>query len=216
MKLLRTIRLDRSDTFVFERAAETGEWAVTGAFMFWDGDPSSFTGKPRAAFRSGFLGLATFGWSTLVEVAEATSEQAEAVTASLTAHLVQQHGAPDPAAARAAAEEEIAFAASLADHPLGTIVALQRAVDPDGAVRERFRTIKTTLEPGANTFAQGCVQPIGVVGDDDAAAASEIEEVDLVGMMGGAGSARPSNAQTRKDETREDEARQYKSREAKP
>ena len=33
MKLLRTIRLDPSDTFVFERAAEPGEWAVSGAFM---------------------------------------------------------------------------------------------------------------------------------------------------------------------------------------
>ena len=29
VKLLRTIRLDPSDTFVFERAAEPGEWAVT-------------------------------------------------------------------------------------------------------------------------------------------------------------------------------------------
>ncbi|HVD73162.1 MAG TPA: DUF6505 family protein, partial [Xanthobacteraceae bacterium] len=27
MKLLRTIRLDPSDTFVFERAADPGEWA---------------------------------------------------------------------------------------------------------------------------------------------------------------------------------------------
>ena len=39
MKLLRTIRLDPSDTFVFENAAEPGEWAVTGTFMFADDDP---------------------------------------------------------------------------------------------------------------------------------------------------------------------------------
>jgi len=38
MKLLRAIRLDPSDTFVFERVAEPGEWAVSGAFMFWVGD----------------------------------------------------------------------------------------------------------------------------------------------------------------------------------
>ena len=30
MKLLRTIRLDASDSFVFERPAEPGEWAVSG------------------------------------------------------------------------------------------------------------------------------------------------------------------------------------------
>lgn len=38
MKLLRTIRLDLSDTFVFEHAAERGEWAVSSAFAvhgFW-------------------------------------------------------------------------------------------------------------------------------------------------------------------------------------
>ena len=57
MKLLRTIRLDPSDTFVFEHAAEPGEWAVSGAFMFWDGDPAAMEGKERAAFRSGFLGV---------------------------------------------------------------------------------------------------------------------------------------------------------------
>ena len=51
MKLLRTIRLDPSDTFVFEQAAEPGEWAVPGSFVFWNQDPSSFEGKKRSAFR---------------------------------------------------------------------------------------------------------------------------------------------------------------------
>ena len=49
MKLLRTIRLDPSDTFVFDRSAEPGEWAVTGTFMFADDDPSVLEGKARAA-----------------------------------------------------------------------------------------------------------------------------------------------------------------------
>ena len=57
MKLLRTIRLDPSDTFVFEQAAEPGEWAVSGAFAFWNSDPGTLEGKARTAFRSGFLGL---------------------------------------------------------------------------------------------------------------------------------------------------------------
>ena len=42
MKLLRTIRLDPSDTFVFERAAKPGEWAVSGAFVFWNNDALFF------------------------------------------------------------------------------------------------------------------------------------------------------------------------------
>ena len=53
LKLLRTIRLDPSDTFVFENAAEPGEWAVTGAFLFADVDPATLQGKERSAFRSG-------------------------------------------------------------------------------------------------------------------------------------------------------------------
>jgi len=51
MKLIRTIRLDLSDTFVFDRAAGPGEWAVTGTFVYADGDPSALQGKARAAFR---------------------------------------------------------------------------------------------------------------------------------------------------------------------
>lgn len=182
MKLLRTIRLDRSDTFVFAEAAAPGEWATPGGFMFWDDDPARLEGKHRAAFRSGFLGLASFGWSTLVEVAEATPAQVDALVDGLSKRLIEQHGAPDMEAARAAAREEVELAAGLADHPLGTVVALQRAVEPDGSVRERFRTIKTTIEPGANTFAQGCVQPIGIA-REDGSSAPEIEEVDFVGLM---------------------------------
>ena len=74
MKLLRTIRLDPSDTFVFERAAEPGEWAVSGAFVFSDDDPATLEGKARSAFRGGFLGVASLGWSTLVQIVEASEE----------------------------------------------------------------------------------------------------------------------------------------------
>ena len=48
MKLLRTIRLDPSDTFVFEHAAEPGEWAVPGAFVFWNEDVLQLEGKARS------------------------------------------------------------------------------------------------------------------------------------------------------------------------
>jgi hypothetical protein len=139
-KLPRTLRLDRSDTLIFDPAAEPGEWAVPGGFAFWDEDPATMPGKRRQAFRGGFLGLSSFGWSTLVEVAEAGATDREAALAALAAHLRAAHGAPDEAAARAAAEEEIAFAETLCDHPPGTILALTRGIE-DGAQRERFRTL---------------------------------------------------------------------------
>ncbi|MBX6742432.1 MAG: hypothetical protein IRY87_10365 [Acetobacteraceae bacterium] len=140
MKLPRTLRLDPSDTVVFSRAAEPGEWAVPGGFAFWDEDPTALTGKRRQEFRAGFLGIGSFGWSTLVEVAEATPEEREAAITALAAHIRREYGAPDEAAARAAAEEEIGFAESLCDHPPGTVLALARSIE-DGAVRERFRTL---------------------------------------------------------------------------
>jgi len=43
-------------------------------------------------------------------------------------------------AARAAAEEEVAFAASLCDHPRDTLIAVRRTFE-DGAIREAFRSL---------------------------------------------------------------------------
>ncbi|MCV0395604.1 MAG: DUF6505 family protein [Rhizobiaceae bacterium] len=140
MKLPRTIRLDPSDTFVYSRAAEPGEWAVTGSFLFFGVDPGSLSGKDRQAFRAGFLGVDSFGWSTLVVVAEATGEERAAVVEKLAAQLVARCGAPGLEAARPAAEEEVAFARSLCDHPPGTLLALHRA-DEGAGIRETFRTL---------------------------------------------------------------------------
>jgi hypothetical protein len=141
LKLLRTIRLDPSDTFVFERAAEPGEWAVSGAFMFADADPDALEGKPRAAFRGGFLGVPSLGWSTLVQIVEASEDDRTALADMLTRQLHERLGAPDLSAARAAAEEEVAFAASLCEHPHDTLIAVRRTFE-DGAIREAFRTLR--------------------------------------------------------------------------
>lgn len=141
LKLPRTIRLDPSDTFVFERAAEPGEWAVSGAFVFWDRDPAALEQKQRIALRSGFLGIDSLGWSTLAVVMEATQIELQAAIERLAGQLIAKFAAPDMEAARAAAEQEVAFACSLCDHPLQTILAVQRTVE-DGEIRERFRTLK--------------------------------------------------------------------------
>jgi len=141
VKLLRTIRLDPSDTFIFEPAAEPGEWAVTGGFLFWDADPDALSGKTRAAFRSGFLGIDSLGWSTLVQIVDASESDRAAAVDVLAQRLVERFGAPDLGAARVAAEEEVTFAASLCDHPAGTLIAMHRARE-DGAVRETFRSLR--------------------------------------------------------------------------
>ena len=146
MKLLRTIRLDPSDTFIFERAAEPSEWAVPGGFVFFDVDPAALEGKARVAFRSGFLGISSLGFSTLVQIVEASEADRAAAVEALAAQLVARFGAPDLATARRAAAEEFAFAASLSDHPPDTLIAMHR-VFADGAIRETFRTLKPRAGP---------------------------------------------------------------------
>lgn len=74
MKLLRSIALDASDTFVFDVPAEPGDWAVSGAFRFCHRDPAKLSGKDRSAFRSGFLGVQSWGWSTLAQIVHASED----------------------------------------------------------------------------------------------------------------------------------------------
>lgn len=141
MKLLRTIRLDSSDTFVFERAAEPGEWAVSGGFVFSDEDPTSLQGKTRTAFRAGFLGVESLGWSTLVQIVEASAEDRANVVNALARRLMQHFGAPDMETARIAAEEEVSFSESLCNQPADTLIAVHRAFE-NGELREAFRTLR--------------------------------------------------------------------------
>ena len=141
MRLLRTIALDPSDTFVFDVSAEPGDWAVSGAFRFCDRDPAKLTGKDRSAFRSGFLGVQSWGWSTLAQIVHATEDDRRAVVKLLARQLVERFGAPDLATAHFAAEEEVAFAQSLCTHPISTLIAVHRLAS-DGDVRESFRRLQ--------------------------------------------------------------------------
>lgn len=148
MKLLKTVRADPSDTFVFDKAAQPGEWAVSGGFMFANLDPATLTGKTRAAFRGGFLGIDSFGWSTLAQIVEVSAEQHAAAVEQLAARLVERCGAPDLPTARLAAQEEIAFAASLGEHPQGMLIAVSRRWEKE-ATRESFRTLQANAMPKA-------------------------------------------------------------------
>jgi hypothetical protein len=175
VKLLRTIRLDPSDTFVFQAAAEPGEWAVSGAFAFAHVDPATLEGKGRAAFRGGFLGIDSLGWSTLVQIVEASEADRAAAVELLAQRLVERFGAPDLATARPAAAEEVAFAASLADHPKGMLAAVSRRHE-DGAIAEAFRTLTPSVGPKplrAYAFLE-------VAGEDE-----PVEHVDLTSIAKG-------------------------------
>lgn len=177
MKLLRTVRLDASDLFIFEKAAELGEWAVSGAFAFGRSDPADLQGKARTAFRAGFLGVELLGHSTLAQIVETHEKDRETVVELLAQQLVRRFGAPDLATARLAAEEETGFVASLCDHPPGVLIAVTRRYE-DGAVREEFRT----LRPRDGEDHTRAFEFLEVTGEDDA----PVEHLDLAGLEKGA------------------------------
>lgn len=177
MKLLRTIRLDASDSFVFEKAAEPGEWAVSGAFAFARRNPAELQGKARTAFRAGFLGVESLGRSTLAQIVETHEKDRETVVELLAQQLVRRFGAPDLATARLAAEEETGFVASLCDHPPGVLIAVTRHYE-DGAIREEFRT----LRPRGGEGHARAFDFLEVTDEDDA----PVERLDLAALDKGA------------------------------
>lgn len=143
MKFFRTIRFDSSDEHVFERAALSDEWAIPGGFLFSRQDPAALTGKARQAFANGFLSLASGGHATLVSVADIRNDERESLTAGLAKLFVDQFGAPDEQSAANAAAEEIGFVTDMcAGLPINTLMALSRAVDEAGEIRETFRIIE--------------------------------------------------------------------------
>ncbi|MCB1549940.1 MAG: hypothetical protein KDJ41_19230 [Hyphomicrobiaceae bacterium] len=149
MKLLRTIRFDRSDERVYEVAAAESEWAVSGAFAFAGVEREALVGKVRQAFANGFLGLPSFGRSTFAVVAEAGDGVCDELAWRLASHFVNAYGAPTLEAAMPAAEEETAFVAELCrDVAINTVFTVRRTLDSSGRIREEFRKIRPpTGEP---------------------------------------------------------------------
>lgn len=148
-RLLRTIRFDATDEFVFEQAAGPDEWAVSGAFAFAHLSADDIKGKTRQAFANGFLSLQSFGRATFTCVAEISDQELAEAKVSLASHFVECYGAPDSASAMPAAEEEIAFVHDLvAEVPVNTIFAVHRSFDDDGEFREQFRRIEQRIAGG--------------------------------------------------------------------
>lgn len=140
MKFPRAIRLDSSDARVYAVAAEPGEWAVPGGFLFAGRDPEELPPKDQLALRNGWLGTQSFGWTSLVEVAEIDEAAFFAVVERLARHFVAALGAPDYPTALLAARETADDAAALCDHKVHTLLAVEREPGESGLI-ERFRVI---------------------------------------------------------------------------
>ena len=146
MKFPRAIRLDGSDVEVYERAARPGEWTVPGSFVFLDVEPSTLEGKALQAFKGGFLGTETFGWTTLVEIADIDEDEYSQVIDRIAAYLIEHHGAPHIAAALPVAGEEADYATTICEYPLSTLLAIERDFSDEG-LSESLKVIRPS--PGA-------------------------------------------------------------------
>ena len=152
LKLARAIHFDESDRNVFASPARTGEWCISGGFEFSDWSQADLTGKARQAFANGWLGLETFGRVTFVAVTQVEEGEIAALTDMLAQHFVTYYGAPDIAAARPVAAEEINQMAELcADHDPNCLLTVARDLTEAG-VRESFRTIQSQ-DAGLDQFA---------------------------------------------------------------
>jgi hypothetical protein len=160
MRFLRVVRLDASDSRVFEHPATPGEWAVPGSFVFLDVDPERLSGKHRQAFNRGFLGTQSFGWSSLAEIAEISEADYKGVIERLALHLVEHHGAPSLPVALPKAREEAEYTASIAEHELHTLLAIERRAGDEG-LEEHLKIVRPSaadhgkvkiwgIEPGSD------------------------------------------------------------------
>jgi hypothetical protein len=142
MRLARTLRFDDSDTRVFETAADSHEWAISGAFAFSDWTEDRLTGPARQEFANGWLGLESFGRATFVAVADITPAEYAAATAALAQHFVTAYGAPSIGAALPVAAEEMRFMQEMCDdHDPTTLLVVERQLVEAG-VSESFRAIR--------------------------------------------------------------------------
>ena len=140
--LARTIHFDESDSRIYARPSESGEWAIAGGFEFSNWSEADLVGKARQAFANGWLGFPSFGRATLVAVTLAEEAEITDLEGQLARHFVEIYGAPDEASAKAAAAEEIAFMVELcSDHDPNTILSVTRELT-DAGVREPFTAIK--------------------------------------------------------------------------
>ena len=181
LKLPRTIRLDPSDTFVFERAAEPGEWAVSGAFVFWNRDPAD--ARPEGA-RGAAFGLSRHRQSWLVDARDRDRGDGSGAAGRWSSasrrncwrnsarRILPPRGWPPRKRSR--------LRPRCAITPAQTLLAVQRSVE-DGEIRERFRTLRPReaaadadpLHAHARAFTFHEVE-----GDDEPA-----EQVDLMGLI---------------------------------
>jgi hypothetical protein len=146
MKFLKAVRLDDSDARIFAGeggAAEDGAWVVSGGYAVCDLAQGHRTTCCHCD--STFIAAGARQRCTLAEVAEIDDAAYEQVIQALSRHFLEELGAPTIEAARAAAEDECAYTADLAEgFPADAWITVRREPTADG-VGERYSVFKRLM-----------------------------------------------------------------------
>ena len=143
MHLAKTMRLDISDKKIFSNPAEPGEWAITGTFSYVNVDYGGLNSKGKIAYKSGWLGLGSFGRSTLVCVTVINKFEIQQLIHKLAEYIFREFKAPNMLDALDAARHEVSDMSVLCDHPTGTLLAIGREFDDIG-IKEQVGKIQNS------------------------------------------------------------------------
>lgn len=140
MKLARTVRLDISDQNVFERPADSGEWAISGGFEFSNWGEEDLKGKAKQAFSNGWYSVESGGRASFVSVCTVTEAELKRVQEQLAQTFVDSYGAPNIEAALPVAIEEVEQMRSMCeDFEDNTLLMVSRTLTNLG-VEETYRS----------------------------------------------------------------------------
>ena len=141
MKFAKTIRFDKSDLNIFPTIAEEGELAVVGTFSFFNFDEENLKGKMKQAFSNGFLGIPSFGYSTLISLTQVEEEDLKSLKNTLSDCFLKNYGAPSFEHAYKAADDEVNLMLDLcSSHDKGSLISISREITKDG-IKENFRNL---------------------------------------------------------------------------
>jgi hypothetical protein len=146
MRFLRAVRLPAADGQLVRAHGllEEGAWVVTGGFAMCDLAAGAHR-HPACRCDVSFLGLVSPGRCSVAEVVEIDDAVYRNHVATLASHLLAEWGAPSLAAARAAAEEEIAYTAELCESFSPEVwITVQRRYE-GGQIKEHYSVFKRLL-----------------------------------------------------------------------
>ncbi|HEX4857598.1 MAG TPA: DUF6505 family protein [Usitatibacteraceae bacterium] len=137
-KFLKAVRLDDSDAALYASACDDGEWVTSGGFAVCP-LAEGYRCNPKCHCDASFLSLTRRARCTLAEVVEVTDQDLAIFRDQMAQHLLFDWKAPDFAAAREIADEEIDYTVDLASaFPTEVWLRVQRSAGADGAIEERY------------------------------------------------------------------------------